>query len=552
MLAAWLRPILWRERDWSETLTRVLAALTATVSERRTRAVDLGRACEHVVPDRRRAIAAYAAGGPGAELGRARALAIELGWWPALARLALIERADGGDPALAQVEFEAWLDAGEPGLAAAVALDAVAAAPGDPWLRALDRCVRGGGDPSTTAQRVGQAASASGDAAGWLTAARLARLAGDVEGGRRYLAEAVTAAPREVRASALLLAALDDDAAIHRLVRARLHGLAPLAWIDTARALGGHLAAQARTRGLGLRLVRAALTLAYEHGVGGPPGHLAMWSILTAHAAAAGERTALLPLAATALEQSNLPADDRLWLAALGAEIAWQDASNLTVARAWAAVAAEVAPRHPVVVALAEASFPPRSVATALSAHAPHGAASMPEVEVDIDLGDLVEPAPHEVVAISAAAVQAAGQAVDATAAAPAPRPIISGALQAALGRLGGRLPELPARALRPDAKPRAARIAVPLDATIALADGPPLTVVCRDISATGLFVLTATSLPVGELVDLTVQTPTDEAWVERSHQARARVVRRESRGYGLELVAPPADLLIEIDRLAR
>ena len=75
MIAAWLRPLLWTERDWGRTLARIAQAMAGSGDERAARAAALGSACEHVVPDRRRAIAAYASGGGRAELARARSLA---------------------------------------------------------------------------------------------------------------------------------------------------------------------------------------------------------------------------------------------------------------------------------------------------------------------------------------------------------------------------------------------------------------------------------------------------------------------------------------------
>ena len=80
MIAPWLRPMLWGERDWDRALRRVVHA-SGGGGDRDERARALGAACEHVAPDRRRAIAAYAAGGPEL-LARARALAVAEAWWP--------------------------------------------------------------------------------------------------------------------------------------------------------------------------------------------------------------------------------------------------------------------------------------------------------------------------------------------------------------------------------------------------------------------------------------------------------------------------------------
>ncbi|MEZ4398490.1 MAG: PilZ domain-containing protein [Kofleriaceae bacterium] len=567
MIAPWLRPMLWSERDWPRTLTRVAAMMATTGEGRAARAAELGRACEHVVPDRRRAIAAYATGGGAAELARAQALAVELGWWPAVARLALAGRLAGGPPTLAGDEVDAWLDAGEPALAATAIGDARAAAADDPWLRAVDGVLRGGADALAEAARV--AGQARGHAPGLLTAARLARLGKDDAAVARYLAAAAAVAPPSARALALVLATLDDPAALHALVRGCLADLAPAAWVDTARALGLALVARPGVQALGLRLVRSALAQVYEHRLPPPVGHLAMWAILVEHAAQAGARPALLGLAAAALE-CDLPVDDRVWLAALGADIAWDDAGELTVARAWAAAAAEHAPDHPSVRAIAAAtpaveddglvyldlaaepaSGRSRQVNTALAALREAVArGEAPLDEVDVELGDLVEPdpPPAAVVTVATVAVAAAAKAIGSTPAGPPSRPsLIPTAAQSALGRLPGKLPALPVRA---GATKRAPRLTIPLDAVVERPGQPPVRVVCRDISASGVFILTGISLALGATIELAVETPAAEAWSASRHRVRATVVRKEPRGYGLVFVSPSAGLVAEIARL--
>ncbi|MBK9034368.1 MAG: PilZ domain-containing protein [Myxococcales bacterium] len=658
MIAPWLRPMLWGERDWGQALGRVAQAL-GRGGDQAARAAELGRALEHVVPDRRRAIAVYAGGGP-AELARARTLAVELAWWPAVARLALAERLAGGAASLAVDELVAWLDAGEPMLAAIVAVEARAAAPGDPYLAAIDGVLRGGDDPGATAARL--EAQAPHDPRALATAARLARLGGDRPGAQALLARAVALAPSEPGLAALALASIDDEAAVQALVRTRLRDREPAAWVETARGLGLALVDRPGLRGLGLRLVRAALTLAYEHGLGAPPGHLAMWTLLAEHAAASATRPTLLALAAIGLER-ELPIDDRVWLAALGADIAWDDAGDLEVAQAWAAVVREHAPEHPSVRAIDAASvaevfddglvyldraYEPeatrsrsRSIDATLSAlRTAVARADDPVVSIDVALDDLHEsaPAPAEAVAVLTAAVDATARALtiahaaavppvapaasptstgpsataaaaaaaataaspsstktapapaaaatasapavkaatapapptsatasapavkaatapapptSATASAPAPaRSLIPSSARSALGKMPSRLPALPPLPPRPGARPRAHRVAVPLDAVLERPGQPPLPVVCRDISVSGVFVLTDAALTIGDALVLVVHTPTDEAWTEHRHQTDARVVRREPHGYGLELVSPPAELLAELARL--
>ncbi len=603
--------MLWGERDWDRALRRVVHA-SGGGGDRDERARALGAACEHVAPDRRRAIAAYAAGGPEL-LARARALAVAEAWWPAVARLAHAERGQTGAADLAVVEFGAWLDAGEPLLAAMVAAEARAAAPADPWLAIVDGVVRGGAAAGDAADQL--AAQGGDDPRAALAVVRLARLASDGPRFHRALAHAALRAPDEPVIVALALHALDDEAALHQLVRARLHDQPPATWAATASDIGRALLERPGLRGLGLRLIRAALTLTYEHGLAVPTGHLALWTSLVEHASEAGARRSLLTLAAAALD-GELPLDDRVWLAALGADIALIDGGAPEIAQAWAAVVAEHAPDHPSVRAVEAALRAPiddglvyldrahepaaatsRSLAldpvlTALRA-AVDRAEAAPSVDIPVD--DLHEsaPTPARAMAIATAAIAATTAAAAAAArarpapvpvraappagtpaaptpsraptpaptpaaAAPAPPPrpplaasLIPSSARTALGQRGS-LPALPPIPPRPDARPRAPRLALPLDATIERDGHAALPVVCRDISATGVFVLTDAPLTIGASLDFTVETPAAEAWGERRYRTRARVIRRESRGYGLALEAPPAELVAELARLQK
>jgi hypothetical protein len=300
-----------------------------------------------------------------------------------------------------------------------------------------------------------------------------------------------------------------------------------------------------------------------------------MWSVLVEHGREAGSRHELMALARIGLELSALE-DDRVWLTALGAEVAWRDDADLEAAKAWAGALAELAPSHPAVAdvndaiaaadpaaalsyldaapsaaprhALAEMMIAANAAVDAAAAAAAHEADD--GISIDIDDESATERAATEEppATVIHRALDAAEQA-----AAPPLRPpavIIPRAAMGALRTLPGKPPALPVRAAPANAHPRATRVEVPLDAVVATADGTSHVVVCRDISATGIFVLTDEPLPLGEHVELVVRTPGGEPWREHHHRATARVVRRESRGYGLELVEPPASLRDEIARL--
>ncbi len=105
--------------------------------------------------------------------------------------------------------------------------------------------------------------------------------------------------------------------------------------------------------------------------------------------------------------------------------------------------------------------------------------------------------------------------------------------------------PVLPPRpATRPDALPRARRIAMPIDLTLVLPDGTRISGHSRDISTSGLFVLTTTTLTLSSELGVELLLPGAEAFTEDEYKARARVARRAEGGYGIELVDADAALI--------
>ena len=105
--------------------------------------------------------------------------------------------------------------------------------------------------------------------------------------------------------------------------------------------------------------------------------------------------------------------------------------------------------------------------------------------------------------------------------------------------------PMIPPRPPEPvDASPRARRIAIPIDLRLVLGSGERLDGHSRDISTTGLFVLTDATLDVGDELTLELMLPGEEAFTEDEYQSRARVARAAEGGYGLELLAPDAGLI--------
>ncbi len=111
--------------------------------------------------------------------------------------------------------------------------------------------------------------------------------------------------------------------------------------------------------------------------------------------------------------------------------------------------------------------------------------------------------------------------------------------------------PDIPPRAPEPaDAAPRARRISIPIDARLVLGDGTRIDGHSRDISTSGLFVLTDANLEIGSEATIELALPGAEAFTEDEFRARARVARRGDGGYGVELIDPDAQLLAALGEL--
>ncbi len=674
-IAPWLSPVLWREHDWRAALERVARELSAGQQSQRS-ALDLARACEYVEPDRRRAIAAYELAGPGADRGRARELAIELGWWSARARLTLVARSKDRDPRLILDEAEAWWDAGQPDLCTLALLG----------VPSKDRGVRGEELAAMVAERdladyaaeaVARALSCKRELAAdaYVMAARFSRAAGRSEDVTRWLEAALEADPRSAIAASFLLELIrrePDPAGVERFLRLRLADTEkdPAARTDRMRAIALALIDSSHHRGFGLRLLRQALESAYEVRNLPIPGHLAMWTVLAAHASADGTRRELLPLVIVALQACDQPVD-RVWLGALATEISLRDANSPVVAGAYAEIVAEFAPEHPIVRELVAAvaateSEPATPVPTAAITAAAKAEESF---DVDVDLDDtyagaveasladedLVEeldtpapiptasttssvtatpsskpppgstpassnasvkpitaselprrepPAPVPIVAaietkpkpsdvtdegvkptrpsIAPASITTPAPAAKSASIIPAsisnPASMIPSALAKRTAAtpakspssLAQKLPPIaaaaapvlaalrtpdrpampPAAATRSDAIPRARRISIPIDVRLVRADGTKLDAHSRDLSTSGLFVLTKGKLAVGDQLSIVLLLPGKEPFTEDEYPAKARVARATDDGYGLELIAPDKALIAALDTL--
>ena len=647
-IAPWLLPVLWREHDWRGALERLrteLAAVDATPEKVKRAAVDLARATEYIEPDRRKAIAILERAGN--DNPRARELALELGWWSAYARLTLCGSTSELDPNGIVDEAEAWWDAGQPDLCA-LALSGLSADERSEAAIELSALVAGRDLASHAARALARARASTGAAAadGYVMAARFARVAGKPNEVTERLEAALGAAPSHAKAASLLLGLARqsrDPEAIRRYLNLRLAGADPTNEVDRMRACACALIDSEHHRGFGLRLLRQALGRAYEAKLPEVPGHLAMWTLLAAHASADGTRRELLPFVIEALQGSPSPCD-RVWLGALATEITLRDAQHPVIAGAYVEIVAEHAPDHPIVRELVATIAATESAASAeVPAAAIAAATAQIDDGIDIDLDetyadateaslgddDLEEVVEEPVRPASGHRISSSIQPiiVDRVPETPAYLPGVSAPSKrpsstmppmtkpASTGPLRSiaplsvatptapakseaivppsianpsslvekpklaivpRITGVPAIAPRPkdpapvldalrtpgrpvvppkppdpiDAAPRARRISIPIDVRIVLPNGKRVAGHSRDISTSGLFLLVAAELVVGDDYAIELMLPGAEPFTEDEYRARARIARKDEGGYGIELVTPDAKLLAALAAL--
>ena len=354
MIAGWLFELLRREADWHSALPKIAAQISELPEDRVQAALDLGAAFEHLEPDRKRAIGAYQLAGPRRDGGRSRALATQLGWWPAVARLAQIElqARPAVEPLIAACR--ALIDEGNPELARRIFADAkVADVKGDASIATLRAELAGKGSEWKQWLQLARTLTGRAAADALVSTARLARADGRRE-WPTHLEAALAADPGHRYASALLTDhafASGDRKAILDVMKVRLVDTDTASYCDVLRDIAARVTLTTTNHGgLARRLLRGALDRAYEIGLSQIRGHLAMWSLLDRAASQDGRRAEQLPLIMRALELS-LPDYDRVWIAALGAAIC-VEAGDSAAARSYAAVVAERAPSHPTVLAL--------------------------------------------------------------------------------------------------------------------------------------------------------------------------------------------------------
>jgi len=350
MIAPWIFELLRRERDWRAALPKIAAHLSELPDDRVRAGLDLGAAFEHIEPDRYHAIIAYQLAGAQRDGGRSRQLALEIGWWQAVGRLATVDLQSSGQAESLIVACRSLIDDGK--LDAAKRLLTEHPGAGKHATAAGLRAELDGRSSewrtfATNAKRM--RGSAAADA--YVTAARLARTAGTTDWGR-HLEAALEADPQHLVAGAMMMdlaVASEDDKLVFDLMRIRCLGLDGYEYSEAVRLISVRLllADPAYHAGMGRRLAKFAIERAYGAGLSEIPGHIALWTLLDAAAAQDGTRSDLLPMIMKGLA-CPIPDFDRTWLAALGAAICVEAGSTET-AHTYAAIVATHAPSHPIV-----------------------------------------------------------------------------------------------------------------------------------------------------------------------------------------------------------
>lgn len=613
-VASWIFPVLWRAQEWEPALDQLVreVASAETTSRAREAVLELGEPFEYLVADRKKAIAVYElAGEPysarrlAIELGwwaaRAR-LTTALRALDTSEQLAIEEAEawwDAGQPDLCALAAAGIVPAKRSERADDVARLVAGTALVEAALAAAARAGRATGVVAADA---------------FVSAARLAGAAGRSDDQLRFLEHAIEADPtHDVAASLFVRLAMQspDSESIQRFLRTRLAALEANDWYVALRVTAFALIDSPHHRGLGLRLLRHLLERAYEDPPGQIPAHLAIWSVLAAQAKIDRTRRDLLPLAIRGLEVSSSPVD-RVWLGALAAEISLRDADDPIVAGRYAEIVAEHAPEHPIMRELVAAvarpapakrskTIPPLPAEAITAAKAVEAAGW-----ADISLDDIIlgaasaamEPEPAPAPSSAPEPARPPEVAAPARTAAPTAKPPSSASLRApaataSLPRrveppvkvaVGGpaqhavpakapkaaglpplpplargvldalRTPDRPSIPARlpdpPDAKERARRIAIAIDVRFYGDGGISGEGISRDLSTSGLFVSTTVDLPIDTDLTLVLMVPGKEAFLEEEFRSRARVVRKEARGYGVQLIEPAPALIAALAAL--
>jgi hypothetical protein len=534
-LADWIRASLWGQTDWRAGVHQLCQRATGDSRATAARLSDLAAACELIEPDRKAALAmhqlSWRAGNDPAALARAYDLARELGDHEALAGLAMTAYEVTHDVAHLVTAAHAYLDGNKPALAESTLVRVLEARPKDDDAKALVAMLRHQlRDPQAEiSSAVARATRASGAESGrlYLQAARLARLAGLDAIFTRHVE---TAFQRGRDPSTVML--IEADLMARRrandllaFYRGRIESAGnDREWTDLMRAAGTRLVLANVQRGLALRMLRSGLEAAYRARLADIPGHIASWDLLIRHARETRSTRELMPLVVEAIA-APIGDDARLFLARFGFEVTWREANDADAAKPYAAVISEYLPADDELRDFVASSLPALETSAAAATAAPSLTAYEPPAAPLPPEPSFVRMKPR----------------------APA-QPLPDTALTAL--RSGGRKPGVPTSPPLPaQAAPRAERVVVPADVEVH-SGTEVFAAVVRDLSTTGLYVITHREIAVDNIVTVVIELPRAGVLEVTRYEARAKVVRRAYTGYGMLLLEPAPDLVAAITAL--
>jgi tetratricopeptide (TPR) repeat protein len=515
-----LRGQIWRTQDWFGRVVELEWEVKRVPDPflRAERALELGRLCEALVPDRERALSLYqvawqATGERLEALGWSRRLSMELGRTEDAARLAELEHRASSDPSLLVVAGEAWLDAGDAARAAEI-------------LSRARSELGGGGEALLESLGVAEAAGEIG-----LEVVRLEREAGEVaeaevagrkllnaallvrRASRRHpryeglLRRAVDTDPRNLRAALLLEQILEAEERWVEYVE--LHEIcadvAPSEHerVDVYRKGGTALSVRFHQARPSVRMLKTALAIAHEKKLENVPGHMAMLALLRNAHQASGELGELVNVCERALE-SALSDDEQLFVAALAGRTAWKGLKDPGRAKRFFSTVKSLVPDHPLVKKYERATGQPLTQVPRLEGSQLIARSALQANEErlgGVDTRRYFEVAVHEV-------------------------PDLSTDERRRAERIPGTL---------------VVKVVLPAAVRVGRDGDGEFRAVTRDLSEFGVFIVTENEVAPGSEVELTIRIPREHGWEEDVFDMRARVVRTEAgAGFGAELSDAP------------
>lgn len=348
---------MWRAGDWIARFSELEIVLKLERDPRKfaAQALQLAELCEHLIPDRERALSLYTIAFKGDEsnlraLARIRFICRELGQLDMVSKVADLEYEHTKNPECLKIAGLALLDLGDPNRALKRLLKASKGMPDDEELAiGLQTARREWPNVREAAEQVEErAAGVAGPAAArlYLQAARMHRMLEDDHQFAAMVRSAFEADPRDESAFTLLGIQLRETESWDELESA-WNARADVACsdyerVDIYRRAGFDLAVRCKQPDRGAPLLVRSLLSAYDADVQDVPCHMATLILVSE----IGEVSDALALTERALTMT-ITDDERVGLSLLAAKLAWHSLGDHQVAWRHLQEVAELAPQNP-------------------------------------------------------------------------------------------------------------------------------------------------------------------------------------------------------------